>query len=111
MPKSTTGTGENSLVSAPTDADTTGEPGDHRSPFEAIRHRDDDGREYWFARDMGRLLDYSQWQAFKVVIERARVSCINSKQQSEDHFMPAHEMIFTGKGCAGSPAHPCVFRC
>ena len=102
MAKNIKGTGENPSASAPTDADMMSEPGDNRSPFEAIRHVDDDGREYWFARDMGRLLDYSQWQAFKVVIERARVSCINSKQQPEDHFIPAHEMIPTGKGARRS---------
>ena len=102
MAKNTKGTGDNPLASVSIDADQTGETDGHRSPFEAIRRLDDDGREYWFARDMGRLLDYSQWQAFKVVIERARVSCINSKQQPEDHFIPAHEMIPTGKGARRS---------
>ncbi len=80
----------------------TGHLGDHRSPFEAIRHVGEDGREFWYARDLGRLLDYAQWQSFKVVIERARVSCVNSGQQPDDHFMPAHEMIPTGKGARRS---------
>lgn len=79
-----------------------GNPGDHHAPFEAIRRIDVEGREFWWARDMSRLLGYSQWQAFKAVIERARVACINSGQQPDDHFIPDHELIMTGKGAQRS---------
>ena len=37
--------------------------------FDAIRHLDDDGREYWFARELYPLLGYSRWQRFQAVIE------------------------------------------
>lgn len=68
------------------------------SPFEQIRHSDDDGNEYWSARDLALVLGYSGWQRFQAVIARARVACENSGQNPEDHFNLTVKMIGTGKG-------------
>src|SRR5260370_915323 len=42
------------------------------SPFDAIRHYDKNGNEYWIARELHKLLGYSTWQRFQGVIEQAK---------------------------------------
>ncbi len=68
------------------------------SPFEAIKHTTDEGAEYWSARELAPVLDYSRWQRFWPVIEKAMVACSNSGQALEDHFTRVGKMIEAGKG-------------
>ncbi len=56
------------------------------SPFDAIRRVDEDGNEYWSARELYKLLGYSTWQRFQHAIEQAEKACQESKQAIEDHF-------------------------
>lgn len=65
--------------------------------FEQIKHTDKDGNEYWSARDMAKVLEYSEYRHFLPVIERAKEACANSGQQITDHFEDILEMITTGK--------------
>jgi DNA-damage-inducible protein D len=67
------------------------------SPFEAIRHEDEDG-EYWSARELAVVLEYSGWQRFKEVVQRAMVACETSGQEVSDHFNESVKMITIGKG-------------
>jgi len=83
--------------------DDTGHTGDgssasdgHVSPFEAIKHVDQDGIEWWSARALSKLLGYSQWQAFTKAIDRAKESCAKSGQSADDHFVPGDEVITSG---------------
>ncbi len=69
----------------------------HLSPFEAIKHTDEDG-EYWSARELAKVLGYSLWQNFAAAIERAKLSCVNGGQRVEDHFIETDRMIELGKG-------------
>lgn len=48
------------------------------SPFDGIRHIDEQGQEYWTARELMPLLGYSRWNEFKPVIERATFACKNT---------------------------------
>lgn len=66
--------------------------------FDAIRHVDTNGKEYWLARDLYELLGYSTWRRFSEVIARARQACISLKINTEDHFDNVVKMIETGKG-------------
>lgn len=66
--------------------------------FEAIRHLDDEGHEYWLARELAPLLDYPQYRNFLPVIERAREACQNSKQPVGDHFADIRKMVEIGSG-------------
>lgn len=68
------------------------------SPFEAIRHSDEDGQEYWSARELMVTLGYTKWQNFRVAISRAREACENSGHAASDHFTDASKMIQIGKG-------------
>ncbi len=47
--------------------------------FEEIKHVDENGCEYWEARELQKLLNYTEWRNFRKVIDKAIISCINSK--------------------------------
>src|SRR3990167_2122779 len=54
--------------------------------------------EFWFARDLQKLLGYEKWENFAQAIERAKISCVGSKQNISDHFPDVRKMIGAGKG-------------
>jgi DNA-damage-inducible protein D len=71
----------------------------HVSPFDAIRRTDEQGNEYWSARDLAKILGYAtNYRNFKPVIEKAMEACQNSGQAVSDHFAETRKMIATGKG-------------
>lgn len=57
-----------------------------------------DGVEFWHARDLQKLLDYDKWDNFAKVIEKAKVACLNSKQNIGDHFAGIRKMVQLGSG-------------
>ncbi|MFH1126998.1 MAG: DNA damage-inducible protein D [archaeon] len=59
-----------------------------------------DGVEYWFARDLQKLLDYTKWSNFRLVIDKAKESCKNSKQRTEDHFADVGKKVQIGSQAA-----------
>jgi len=70
----------------------------HHATFESIRHLDESGREYWLARQLARVLDYSQYRHFLPVIERAREACRHSGQRAADHIEDILTMVEIGSG-------------
>lgn len=70
----------------------------HKSVFEQIKQIDEAGNEWWSARHLGKILEYSEYRHFKPVIEKAKEACINSKQRIEDHFEDFLEMVDIGSG-------------
>jgi DNA-damage-inducible protein D len=70
----------------------------HGSPFDAIRKTDENGHEYWSARDMARLLGYTEYGKFQNAIKKAQTACEESGQAVSDHFPHVSDMIKTGKG-------------
>ncbi len=58
----------------------------------------EDGVEYWFARDIQQLLQYTNWRNFLLVIDKAKKACENSNIEPEDHFVDVNKMIGIGKG-------------
>ena len=66
--------------------------------FEQIKRQDAQGNDYWSARDMAKVLKYSEYRHFLPVIKRAKEACTNSGQQTADHFEDILEMIGFGKG-------------
>ncbi|KJD42250.1 hypothetical protein QD47_29315 [Paenibacillus terrae] len=66
--------------------------------FEEIRRQNADGIEFWSARDIAKILEYTEYRYFIPVIERAKRSCENSGQTIEDHFIPMTDLVELGKG-------------
>ena len=64
--------------------------------FEDIKHIDEEGKEYWLARELQSTLEYHQWRRFKEVINRAIISCDNSKIEINDHFAKVGKMVDIG---------------
>ena len=54
--------------------------------FENIKHIDEEGNEFWYARELMTILEYSKWGNFKKVIKKAKQSCENSNVQITEHF-------------------------
>ena len=73
-------------------------PEGRQSPFELIRRTNTAGVEFWSSRDFAQVLDYADYRNFEQVIQKARMSCFNSGQRIEDHFVDITEMIEIGKG-------------
>ena len=61
--------------------------------FETIKQIDDRGNEFWYARDLQNVLNYSKWENFSHVIDRAMLACKNSGFYVEDHFPDVRKTI------------------
>ena len=70
----------------------------HHATFDGIRQLDLNGNEFWLARQLGKVLDYSEYRHFLPVIERARDACRNSGQPEPNHFEDILEMVEIGSG-------------
>ena len=57
--------------------------------FESIKHVDEYGYEFWYARELQRVLEYAQWRRFADAIERAKLACSNSGYSASEHFADA----------------------
>lgn len=55
-----------------------------------------DGVEFWFARDLQKLLDYDEWRNFLNVIEKAKTACKTSDQNIQDHFVDINKKVKIG---------------
>jgi DNA-damage-inducible protein D len=66
--------------------------------FESIKKIDENGDEYWLARELQKVLDYTEWRNFNKVIEKAKVSCQNSGNPVESHFVDVNKMAEIGLG-------------
>lgn len=66
------------------------------SPFEAIRGiRPDNGEDYWQGRDLMPLMGYEKWERFEDAIERARISAVNTGDDSG--FSRVREEVAIGR--------------
>lgn len=68
----------------------------HHTTFESIRQFDENGEEFWFARELAPLLDYRDWRNFQQVIDKARTACEQSGLDSADHFGDVTKMVPIG---------------
>ena len=68
----------------------------HQSPFEKIKHLDENGDEYWSARELQTILGYSQWRRFEDSISRAKIACETVGFNVSDHFADSGKMVKAG---------------
>jgi DNA-damage-inducible protein D len=66
--------------------------------FEQIKQIDENGDEFWMARQFAKVLDYTDFRNFIGVINKAVEACSKSGQQVEDHIVEANEMVSIGSG-------------
>ena len=66
--------------------------------FEATAQTDDDGNEFWFARDLQVLLGYQKWDNFLTVVGRARAAAEQAGHSVDDHFADVGKMVSLGSG-------------
>lgn len=64
--------------------------------FESIKHVRENGKEFWFARELAEVLEYVQWRNFQKVIDRAILACKNSGFAVIDHFAEVSKMVDIG---------------
>ena len=66
--------------------------------FESIKHVGEDGNEYWYARELQKVLEYTEWRKFVGIIKKAMNACKVSDYMISEHFVGADKMINLGKG-------------
>lgn len=66
--------------------------------FEDAAEVDDDGTEFWTARVLQELLNYSKWDSFLEVIDKAKMACLGTGQPVENHFADVRKMVPIGSG-------------
>ncbi len=64
--------------------------------FESIKHIDEFGNEYWEARELQHILEYTQWRRFENVINKAKLACENSCISIDNHFADVGKMVDIG---------------
>lgn len=70
----------------------------HHATFEGIRQLDEEGNEFWSARQLAKVLEYSQYRHFLPVMEKAREACRNSGHPVADHMEDILTMVNLGSG-------------
>jgi DNA-damage-inducible protein D len=68
------------------------------SPFEAIRHEDERGKDYWITRELYKILGYSSSRALQDTVEKAKLVCDKSKEDVFQHFYLQLDVVITGNG-------------
>jgi DNA-damage-inducible protein D len=79
-----------------TNSSSLNSPPPAETSLERIRQSDEDGAEFWSARDLMLVLEYASWQKFKSVLIKAQIACENSGYDPGDHFIRAVKMVPIG---------------
>lgn len=70
----------------------------NESIFESIKRTNEYGQEYWLARELQTVLEYTEWRNFSKVIEKAKEACKNSNNTIANHFVDVNKMVDIGSG-------------
>ena len=60
--------------------------------FEDIKHIDEYGNEYWFARDLQKVLEYKDWRNFLKVLDKAKEACCNSNVNVDEQLVEVNKL-------------------
>lgn len=81
-----------------------------QSLFDSIRHINEFGQEFWYARELSKVLMYKDFRNFELTITKAMEACKNSGHEISDHFGEVTEMVSIGSGAKrGFPSY-CLSR-
>nr|DAV22266.1 MAG TPA: DNA-damage-inducible protein D [Caudoviricetes sp.] len=76
------------------------------SLFESIRHVNEYGQEFWYARELSKTLEYKDFRNFELTIFKAMSACENSGYTISDHFGETTEMVAIGSNAKrGFPSY------
>ena len=64
--------------------------------FEDIKHIDENGNEYWYARELMKVLEYKEWRKFNKVVQKAMEACNESNYYILDHFVLEDKKVSIG---------------
>lgn len=64
--------------------------------FERIKHVNENGQEYWSARDLQIILEYTEWRNFENIISKAKIACKTSGNEVLSHFVDINKMVTAG---------------
>ena len=70
----------------------------NKKSFEDIKHIDEFGGEFWYARELMNVFSYKDWRYFDAVIEKAKIACKNAEMLDIDHFVVVNKMVEIGSG-------------
>lgn len=73
-------------------------PENRKRTFEDLRRIDESGNEYWSARELFPVLEYSRWEKFRPLVEKAKIACETAGAKASDHFHLEVKMIDLAKG-------------
>ncbi len=65
--------------------------------FEEIKHIDEYGNEFWYARELQAMLGYKEWRYFSSVIEKAQIACVQSNNSINSNFGVNTKIVKTGE--------------
>ncbi len=66
--------------------------------FEDIKHVNEHGQEYWLARELQGVLEYTEWRNFSKIIDKAKTACETSNNAVSDHFVDVNKKVDLGSG-------------
>ncbi|MEN8723627.1 MAG: DNA damage-inducible protein D [Alphaproteobacteria bacterium] len=66
--------------------------------FESSVQADEDATEFWYARDLASLLEYTKWDNFLTVVAKAKAACEQAGHDPDDHFAGVGKMVRLGSG-------------
>lgn len=66
--------------------------------FEDIKHINEYGQEFWYARELQAVLEYTEWRNFYKIIDKAKNACEYSRNEVSDHFVDVNKMVEIGSG-------------
>jgi len=65
-------------------------------PFEKIKQVDENGVDFWYARDLAVILQYAEWRNFEKVLDRAELACKNSGMKVSENFVDINKVVELG---------------
>ena len=63
----------------------------NENTFEDIKHTNENGEEFWYARELQTALEYTEWRNFVKVINKAKEACSNSGINAFEHFVDVNK--------------------
>lgn len=66
--------------------------------FEDIKHINEYGQEFWYARELQAVLEYTEWRNFYKIIDKAKNACEYSRNEVSEHFVDVNKMVEIGSG-------------